>query len=69
MESINNRCETGSSPYYLNMDTTTSRDFTVREFTSPEFGLLETLNKFDLVEKPIIIEPQYFDTVVNTSKY
>ncbi len=47
--------ETGSSPYYLNLSST-AKDFSISDSTSPEFGLLDTLTKFIIVEDGIQIE-------------
>lgn len=41
--------ETGSSPYYLNLNNT-AKDFSFNDQTNPPYGLLDTLTKFILVE-------------------
>jgi hypothetical protein len=48
--------ETGSSPCYVNLDNT-AKDFSLSETTNPQFGLLDTLSKFVIIENNIKIEP------------
>ncbi len=53
--------ETGSSPYYLNLNNS-AKEFSFNEFTNPSYGLLDTLTRFIVVEnnteiqQPIIQE-------------
>lgn len=47
--------ETGSSPYYLNLSST-AKDFSFSDSTSPEYGLLDTLTKFIIIEDSIQVE-------------
>lgn len=57
----NKYLETGSNPYYLNLNNT-AKDFSFNESTNPPYGLLDTLTKFIIVEdnteiqQPIIQE-------------
>ena len=51
----NKYSETGSNPYYLNLSST-AKDFSFSDSTSPEYGLLDTLTKIILVENELIIE-------------
>ena len=44
--------ETGSNPYYLNLNNT-AKEFSFSDNTNPQYGLLDTLTKF------IIIQPEY----------
>lgn len=61
MPSENKYFETGSNPYYLNLNNT-AKDFSFNESTNPPYGLLDTLTKFIIVEdnteiqQPIIQE-------------
>jgi len=52
--------ETGSNPYYLNLNNT-AKDFSFTETTNPQFGLLDTLTKFIIVERNIVIEEPHLD--------
>lgn len=56
MESQNKYFETGSNPYYLNLNNT-AKDFSFNETTNPSYGLLDTLAKFIIVEGEIQVEP------------
>jgi hypothetical protein len=49
MAAENKYYETGSNPYYLNLNNT-AKDFSLNETTSPPYGLLDTLTKFIIVE-------------------
>ncbi len=61
MAADNKYFETGSNPYYLNLNNT-AKDFSFNESTNPPYGLLDTLTKFIIVEdnteiqQPIIQE-------------
>lgn len=61
MAAENKYFETGSNPYYLNLNNT-AKDFSFNESTNPPYGLLDTLTKFIIVEdnteiqQPIIQE-------------
>jgi hypothetical protein len=62
MSANNKYFETGSNPYYLNLNNT-AKDFSFNESTNPSFGLLDTLTKFVIVQEnteiqPIIIQDQ-----------
>ena len=48
--------ETGSAPYYLNLSNT-AKDFSFKESTNPQYGLLDTLTKFVIVENNTEIQP------------
>lgn len=50
MAADNKYFETGSSPYYLNLNNT-AKDFSFNELTSPSYGLLNTLTKFIILEE------------------
>jgi hypothetical protein len=49
MESENKFLETGSSPYYLNINNT-AKEYSNQENTNPEYSLLSTLSKFIFLE-------------------
>lgn len=49
MATDNKNYETGSNPYYLNLNNT-AKDFSFNEMTNPPYGLLDTLTKFIIVE-------------------
>jgi hypothetical protein len=55
MAADNKYFETGSNPYYLNLNST-AKDFSFNESTNPQYGLLDTLTKFIIVEDNIEIE-------------
>ncbi len=58
--------ETGSSPYYLNTDTTI-KEFSNQDNTDPKNGLLEaSLMNGIVIDRPIIESPTIVDnTVIN----
>jgi hypothetical protein len=60
MAADNKYFETGSNPYYLNLNNT-AKNFSFNESTNPQYGLLDTLTKFILVEDNIKIEQTVFD--------
>jgi hypothetical protein len=52
MDTIDNKySETGSNPYYLNQNNT-AKDFSFKDTTNPQTGLLDTLLKFVIVKNP-----------------
>jgi hypothetical protein len=55
MAADNKYFETGSNPYYLNLNNT-AKDFSFNESTNPPYGLLDTLTKFIIVEDNIEIQ-------------
>lgn len=55
MAADNKYFETGSYPYYLNLNNT-AKNFSFNESTNPQYGLLDTLTKFIIVEDNIEIE-------------
>jgi len=55
MEADNKNFETGSNPYYLNLNNT-AKDFSFHESTNPSYGLLDTLTKFIIIENNIEIQ-------------
>ena len=55
MAADNKYFETGSTPYYLNLNNT-AKDFSFNDSTNPQFGLLDTLTKFIIVENNIAIQ-------------
>lgn len=56
MQVENKYFETGSNPYYLNLNNT-AKDFSFNDNTNPQFGLLDTLSKFIIVEDNFYFEP------------
>ncbi len=56
MEADNKYFETGSNPYYLNLNNT-AKDFSFSESTNPQYGLLDTLSKFIIIENEYQVEP------------
>jgi len=55
MATNNKFSETGSNPFYLNRDDTV-KHFSLNDTTNPQYGLLDTLTKFILIENSIEIE-------------
>lgn len=55
MQAENKYFETGSNPYYLNLNNT-AKDFSFNDNTNPQFGLLDTLSKFVIIEKTLQVE-------------
>lgn len=55
MQAENKYFETGSNPYYLNLNNT-AKDFSFNDSTNPQFGLLDTLTKFIIVEDNYQVE-------------
>jgi len=60
MAADNKYFETGSNPYYLNLSST-AKNFSFNESTNPQYGLLDTLTKFIIVEDNIEIEQPIFE--------
>lgn len=50
--------ETGSNPYYLNLNNT-AKDFSYSESTNPQYGLLNMLSKFIIIEIEYQVEPNH----------
>jgi len=46
---------TGSNPFHLNLNNT-AKDFSINDSTNPEYGLLNTLTKFIIVEDNIEVK-------------
>lgn len=73
MAADNKYFETGSNPYYLNLNNT-AKDFSYNESTNPSYGLLDTLTKFIIVEdnseiqQPIIQEELIIEDVEITQE-
>ncbi len=73
MVADNKYFETGSNPYYLNLNNT-AKDFSFNESTNPPYGLLDTLTKFIIVEdnteiqQPIIQEELIIEDVEITQE-
>ena len=73
MAADNKYFETGSNPYYLNLNNTV-KDFSFNESTNPPYGLLDTLTKFIIVEdnteiqQPIIQEELIIEDVEITQE-
>ncbi|MDD3404901.1 MAG: hypothetical protein PHH23_01360 [Paludibacteraceae bacterium] len=57
MNTENKYYETGSNPYYLNLNNT-AKDFSLNESTNPQVGLLDTLSKYIIIENNIKVEQQ-----------
>ena len=55
MESTSKIYETGSNPYYLNTSNT-AKEFSFDESTNPNYGLLNTLANFIIIEDEYTIE-------------
>ena len=55
MNTENKYYETGSNPYYLNLNNT-AKDFSLNESTNPQVGLLDTLSKYIIIENNIKVE-------------
>lgn len=55
METDNKYYETGSNPFYLNLNNT-AKDFSINDSTNPQYGLLDTLSKFIIVENNLVID-------------
>jgi hypothetical protein len=56
MEADNKYFETGSSPYYLNLNNT-AKNFSFNENTNPQNGVLDTLSKHIIIENEFEIQP------------
>jgi hypothetical protein len=55
MESQNKYFETGSNPYYVNLNNT-AKELTYVENTLPQHGILNTLDEFILIQEEYEIE-------------
>lgn len=55
MDSQNKYYETGSNPYYLNLNNTAIEISNLQDSTNPEYGFMNHLNEHILVENPITI--------------
>lgn len=55
MKAENKYFETGSNPYYLNLNNT-AKDFSFNDATNPQFGLLDTLTKFIIIEDNLQVQ-------------
>ncbi len=70
MAADNKYFETGSNPYYLNLNNT-AKEFSFNDSTNPSYGLLDTLTKFIIVEdnteieEPIIQEEMIIEGVID----
>ena len=73
MAADNKYFETGSNPYYLNLNNT-AKDFSYNESTNPPYGLLDTLTKFIIdednteIQQPIIQEELIIEDVEITQE-
>lgn len=69
MQAENKYFETGSNPYYLNLNNT-AKDFSFNDSTNPQFGLLDALANFIIVEdnfhveQPIIEQELVFESTI-----
>ena len=55
MDAENKYYETGSNPYYLNLNNTAREFMTVQDSTNPEYGFMNILNDHVLIEQPLQI--------------
>jgi len=55
MQAENKYFETGSNPYYLNLNNT-AKDYSFNDTTNPQFGMLDTLSKFIIIEDIFHVE-------------
>ena len=55
MDSQNKYYETGSNPYYLNLNNTAIEISYLQDSTNPENGFMNHLNGHILIENPIMI--------------
>ena len=55
MESENKYFETGSNPYYLNLNNTAEEFSTFQDTTNPEYGFMNFLNEYIFIEERITI--------------
>ncbi len=55
MAADNKYYETGSNPYYLNLNNT-AKEFSLNESSNPQEGILDTLAKFVIIENEITID-------------
>ncbi len=58
MKTENKYYETGSDPYYLNLNNTAEEIPNFQDDTNPENSFMNLINKFDLIQNEIeIIQP------------
>ncbi len=55
METENKFFETGSNPYYLNLNNS-AKEFSTFETTNPSTGLLDILSKFTIIQNQYSLE-------------
>ena len=60
MDADNKYYETGSNPYYLNLNNT-AKDFSFSENTNPQTGILDTLSKHIIIENEFEIQPVHIE--------
>lgn len=60
MSSENKFYETGSSPYYLNLNNTAQEVANRDDSTNPEYGFLRFMNEHILVEEPKVLNEDAF---------
>jgi len=63
MAADNKYFETGSNPYYLNLSST-AKDFSFNDTTNPQFGLLNTLTRFVIVNDNAEIQQPILQQVI-----
>ena len=69
METENKFYETGSNPYYLNLNNT-AKDFSLNESTNPQSGLMDTLINNTIIENnTIILSPILQDDMIIEDVY
>lgn len=56
--------ETGSNPYYLNLNNT-AKEYSLTENTNPPHGYLEITSKFLVVEDNIQVTPVQLDSHID----
>ncbi|EMQ95555.1 hypothetical protein D778_02389 [Xanthomarina gelatinilytica] len=55
MDSQNKYYETGSNPYYLNLNNTAIEITNLQDSTNPEYGFMNHLNSHILIQNPTLI--------------
>jgi hypothetical protein len=63
MDSDNKYFETGSNPYYLNLNNT-AKDYSFCDSTNPQNGLLDLLSKFIVIENEFQVKSMNIEQVL-----
>ena len=66
MQEDNKYSQTGSNPYYLNLNCTV-KDFSFSDCTSPRYGLLDSITKRTVFESEYKIEPFYTEELLDSN--